>query len=201
MSEGSHPDPIEQLRYALWGVVDAQTEAVGQHVGEEGCGECHREIRAYQGIREVVGEAEMAVPSPGVLNRVRDAVVQEAGTAAEIEWLRAEPVLVYAGYRAGPDDDLQFVCVARDLHLDAVLHAAGQPQMYAVTGHVLDSEKLPVADIPVTLIVDLRPSGTTRTNTFGEFDFDPRRGTRFGVRIGDEGEARHVTLWEGEARS
>ena len=200
MTDPPHPDPIEQLRYALWGAVDDATAEVERHVSVERCAACGDEIDTYRRIRGVLSEARSAVPSEQALARVRDAVSEEAGVGASIEWLKAEPVLMHAGYRAGPDDDVQTVCISRNFHLDAVLHKADGPGFYAMTGQVLDQESDPVVGASVTLFVDLRPRDSTQTDVFGEFAFDAHRGQRFGVRVGTDAAAHHVEIWDEEAR-
>lgn len=201
MTETSHPDPIQLLRYALWGAVDADAAVVERHAAVGGCRPCAEQLTEYHRTRDDLGHLVGATPSEEMMIRAR-AVVSEwcvAGVQTEVDWLQAEPVLAVAGVRAVPGDDLQVVCSLDDVTLHAVLHAQDSAGTYAVTGQLVANGDTPLASVPVSLFIDQDSGDEGRTDEFGEFRFSAKRGQSFGLRIGDGPDATHVALWKNAA--
>ena len=197
MTDTSHPDPIQLLRHALWGAVDADTADVERHVTVGGCPACAGQLAGFHRTRDDLRHVANATPSGEMMASAR-AVVSEwcvTGEQAEVDWLQAEPVLAAAGVRAGPDDDLQVVCSLDDVTLHAMLHVEGSAGTYAVTG-LLVADGEPLTSVPVSLVIDEEVGNEDSTDEFGEFRFSAHRGRAFGLRIGDGPDALHVALWK-----
>src|SRR6185436_12489358 len=98
-------------------------------------------------------------------------------------WIKAMPVST-AGARAAGGGDLRVARGADGLRVDVILHPVGGKDRLSAAGQVLKADSTPLAKTLVTLFVDGRAGATARTDDFGEFEFDPVRGTRLGLRIG-----------------
>ena len=192
-----HADELLRLRYALWGSADAATAAVERHVRDDACEACRLDVAALRLTRSLV--RSLVEPPRSLLEAVRTAGHRlEEEARAAIEWVQAAPAPMLAGFRAGLVSDRQLVCRVGDAHLDVLLHPEGAPGRFAISGQLLDAEQLPAAGLAVTLLVDRAPRATTRTDGFGEFEFDASEGRHFGLRIGEPNAGRHVELWEAE---
>jgi hypothetical protein len=105
--------------------------------------------------------------------------------------------------RAGVLADYQLVCGAGEYELDVIVREIESPQRIDIGGQVTRAMALhdPARDVPLTL-VEARGSqvvARTRTDGFGEFDFAAACGTRYGLRVGDGGDAPCILVWEGAA--
>lgn len=193
--DASHPDAIQRLRTALWS--DAEPGAA-RHVRE--CEPCTAELEELRRIRDVMRAARDAAPSEDAVRAVLAAVgecARQADEDAELDfsWLQAMPIGTAAGVRGMACEGL-LRCVDDDLQLDLLLGSG-------LSGQVLAGGDEPCAGLEVTLFLDRRPAGAVRTDRFGEFSLDVRRGSgtrSVGVRVSGRGRPRHVEIWRaGEA--
>ncbi len=199
MIQHTHPDTDARLHYALWGAHDAATEEVQHHVRTDGCRACAAEVRGYQKLRHLMRTALTAGPSAEALASVRRMLenVRREGVP-DVDWQVAHAVTSGAGLRGAVSADQQLVCETGEYHLDVLLHPRGATRRFAVTGQVILPGDDPASNVLVTLFLDRRPAAETRTNRFGEFDFEAHEGGRFGVRIGTGSQARHIEVWAAE---
>ncbi len=197
MTESRHLDEIHRLRYALWGPVDDDARRVEEHLFAEACEDCAREIAMLRGAQSAMERIEE--PSAAVLRAVQDQARELLEPfESELFWFTAEPAPLMAGVRTGATADRQVVCKAGEYHLDVLMHPGGRDGRFAVSGQLLTPGDLPAPAVPVTLFIDRRPRTTTRTNGFGEFEFETHEGGHFGVRVGETSSARHIEVWSAE---
>jgi hypothetical protein len=199
MTDPSDSDPIDRLRFALWGETDEATERVARALSGDGGDALRREIEQYQKMRDAFVTADRATPPRELMDKVLARLV---GTPAapsviiepeRIVWQPATPQWSAAGVRNGIGDDVNLVWAFRNLRLSAVLHGTSRADRYALSGRLFLDQR-PAPERPITLFVDLDEAGRTTTNPFGEFEFGENDGIRFGLRVGEGADASHVEL-------
>jgi hypothetical protein len=118
-----------------------------------------------------------------------------AGAEVDVSWLSALPMAMPTGVRGGSTDRM-LQCAFDGGELRAQVQFEESGAACAVTGRIVGPDRAPLAARPVALFVDRGPRETAVTDEHGEFSFDARRGTAFGVRVGVGPGAVHVALIE-----
>jgi hypothetical protein len=95
--------------------------------------------------------------------------------------------------RAAASQDVHVVAEAGGLFADVVLESAGRGA-FSVAGQTSLGGGAPVAELDVTLFVDLEPVAGATTDAFGEFAFGRFAGDRWGLRLGAGADAKYVEL-------
>jgi hypothetical protein len=152
---------------------------------------------AHQRLRDVLDRIQ-ATSTPPELKRwlLRTVGEQRPDTAElDVSWLSAIPMALPAGVRGGSPDRL-LACAFDGGELRAHLQFEESGSACAVTGRLVGADDAPLAARPVALFVDRGPRDSAVTDEHGEFAFDARRGTAFGVRVGVGPDAVHVALIE-----
>jgi hypothetical protein len=194
---GPHPDPVERLRLALWGPVDAGTRRADLHLAA--CASCRDEVALLREVREHLRAGEGAPESAAALP------AEEPDP--DFAWAVAVPVAPLAGVRGG-DAPEHFRCECGGVSFDLLLHPAPATSRPALSGQVLAADPAtagsgaatgladlrPVSDADVSVYLDREPVGSVRTDGFGEFVIPVERGRRIGLRVRAGTLVRHVEL-------
>lgn len=188
-----HPDPVDRLRHALWGVVDPPTQSVAAHLS--GCDSCRREQELHQRVSARLHAVEAGAPPPGLTTSLLAELASEEPDPYEVRWTPATTVVASGtGVRGGAVAELQVIWQRGDLHLDACVARAEDPRARTVNGQLMRTDGTAVPAVRFALFVDLRPADVTVSDQNGEFDFGPHRGTRLGLRFDVGREAHFVEI-------
>jgi len=189
-------DPVDEINYALWGEVDDATRRAGDRVaGERADGPASQNIEAHRRLREVLERIETNRTPPELKAWLRRAVGDRRPEPAEMDvsWIAATPMAMPTSMRGGTSERL-FACAVDDGELRAQVHVEDGGAACAVTGRLVGPDRKSLAGRAVELFVDRGPCEAAVTDERGEFSFDARRGTAFGVRVGEGPRAAHVSL-------
>ena len=120
------------------------------------------------------------------------------------EWIVPKVIVRTDSLRAGMLADVQLVCGAGPFELDVLVRNLERRVRLEFQGQVTHAGRIhePVISLPLWLVEADEPKPVDRTNTdeFGEFGFASNRDGRFGLRLGETGDAPCVLVWEGGER-
>jgi hypothetical protein len=152
---------------------------------------------AHQRLRDVLERIQATRTPPELKAWLLRTVGERRPNPAEVDvsWLSALPMAMPTGVRGGSADRL-LACAFDGGELRAQVQFEESGSACSVTGRLVGPDRAPLAARPVALFVDRGPRDSAVTDEHGEFSFDARRGTAFGVRVGVGPGAVHVALIE-----
>jgi hypothetical protein len=195
MSE-DETDPVDEINYALWGEVDDAARRAAERVAAEGPdGPTAARLAAHRRLREVLERIEAGRAPPELKEWLLRAVGERRPAPADVDvsWISATPMAMPTSLRGAATERL-FSAAFDGGELRAQVHAEEGGAACAVTGRLLGPDRKSLAGRAVELFVDRGPIESAVTDEQGEFAFDARRGSEFGVRVGDGAGAVHVSL-------
>jgi hypothetical protein len=149
-------------------------------------------------LSDVLGRVRAAKTPPEMRSWLLRAVAEKRPAAPpemDVSWLQASPILSTAGFRGAATLDRLVGCeFGQGAKLRAQVHVEDDGRACAVTGRVVGPDGAPLAASTVEFFVDRSPCASATTDARGEFSFDERPGTTFGVRVGEGRAAAHVML-------
>ena len=119
-------------------------------------------------------------------------------------WIIPRRIVHETGVRSGALADVQLVCGAGPFELDVLVRNLERRFRLEFQGQVTHAGRIhePVTSLPLWLVEADATEPVDRTNTdeFGEFGFASSRDGRYGLRLGESGDAPCVLVWEGGQR-
>ena len=183
-------------RYALFGVIDDATSAVEAELAADTDGSIGREIETYRWLRKMLELAGTTEPPAALvedtIRKLKEKQAEASPFPAGV--YRASVMQQFVGVRAVVGDDINLACAFGDYRLNAVLHGAGHPDQFAVSGQLVLGDAEPVCNLAVALLVDGVVVEATRTDEFGEFEFGTHGGETFALCVGDGEQVAGIEL-------
>jgi hypothetical protein len=120
------------------------------------------------------------------------------------DWIVPKVIVRTDSLRAGMLADVQLVCGAGPFELDVLVRSLERRFRLEFQGQVTHAERIhePVISLPLWLVEADATDPVDRSNTdeFGEFGFASSCDGRYGLRLGEGGDAPCVLVWEGGQR-
>jgi hypothetical protein len=192
-------DPVDEINYALWGEIDERTRRAAQRMRDAGDAAADRDVAAHQHLRDVLGRIEASRTPPELKSWLLRTVAERRAPEPpemDVSWLAALPTATPVSLRSCGPAVRVLSCAWEGGELRAQVQTTDRGAACGIVGRVVDRSRRPVQGRPIALFVDRAPVESAVTDSFGEFEFDARRGAAFGVRVGDGDDAVHVSLVE-----